>query len=93
MERPEINSEELVPWCERRGVDASLLVAEQPQQWHGSDGIHYRLRLPGEGWHYVDVVAPHDDPMPPIIGCILDGCLMPETVRHLPWPFAERGER
>jgi uncharacterized protein YjbI with pentapeptide repeats len=28
-----------------------------------------------------------------IVGCILDECLMPESVRHLSWPFEERAVR
>ncbi len=41
---PEINSEELVPWCERRGIDASEIIAREPERWRASDGIHYLLR-------------------------------------------------
>ena len=67
MRLPKINSDELIPWCARHGVDACEIVAEQPETWNGKDGIRYRLRryAPGaSSWVYVEVVAPVDDPIP-----------------------------
>ena len=65
-----INSAELIPWCERRGIDARTIVAETPDQWAERDGLHYRLRRHpvevGES-PFVEVVAPFDDPMPGIL--------------------------
>lgn len=70
MAKVEINSEQLIPWCERRGIDAREIVADvtPPQQRRG-DGIHYRLRRftgDPEKVLLVEVVAPFDDPMPPV---------------------------
>jgi hypothetical protein len=65
----EINIEQLVPWCERRGIDARVFVAETPETWRSSRGIHYRLRrFTGDPDKrlFVVVVAPFDDPMPDI---------------------------
>ena len=70
MARIEINAEELIPWCERRGVDARGIVAEEPTWRKADDGIHYLLRRRAPGvddpaqWPIVEVVAPFDDPMP-----------------------------
>lgn len=69
MRMPEVNVEELAAWCERRGIDPARHVAERPETWRTGKGIHYRLRLPTDDpckRLYDEVIAPLDDPMPPM---------------------------
>jgi hypothetical protein len=73
MRFPEPNTDALIAWCARHGLDANEIPLEEPDHWLDRDGAtHYRLRrlLPSRvedgdlRWESVEVVTL--DRMPPL---------------------------